>query len=50
MRTQTENKKDYIHIRITKELKDKYIKYCDENGFSLSKKIRNFIEVELNGK
>jgi len=48
MRTQKENKEEYIHIRISKEIKDKYIKYCEENNFSISKKIRKFIENELN--
>lgn len=50
MRTQNKNKEEYIHIRISKDLKDKYIKYCNDNGFLLSKKIRNFIEKELDGK
>lgn len=49
MRTQNEVKEEYIHIRISKKIKDKYVKYCNENGFSLSKKIRIFIEKELYG-
>lgn len=50
MRTQKQNKEEYIHIRISKDLKDKYIKYCNDNGFLISKKIRIFIESELDGK
>ena len=46
MRTQNE-KNEYIHIRISKELKDKYINYCNDNGYLLSKKIRMFIESEI---
>jgi antitoxin component of RelBE/YafQ-DinJ toxin-antitoxin module len=49
MGTQNE-KKEYIHVRISKEIKNEYIKYCNENGFSLSKRIRQFIENELNNK
>ena len=50
MRTQKEIKDEYIHIRISKEIKSKYIKYCKDNGFSISKKIRIFIENEINGR
>lgn len=43
-------KNDFIQIRISKDIKEKYLKYCDENGFTPSKKIRLFIEKELNEK
>ncbi len=49
MRTQ-KKKTDYLHIRIDKDLKKKYIKYCDKNGYLLSNKIRLFIEQELNNE
>ncbi len=49
MRTQ-KLKKEYIHIRIDKELKDKYLEYCEKNGYSLSKLIRNFIKNEIDEK
>jgi antitoxin component of RelBE/YafQ-DinJ toxin-antitoxin module len=41
-------KDNYLRIRIDNETKMKYIKYCNINGFSLSKRIRLFIEKELN--
>ena len=51
MRTQ-KDKTEYMHIRINKKTKDEYIRYCEINGFTISKKIRLFIENELkeNGK
>lgn len=42
-------KNNYLRIRIDDETKINYIKYCNINGFSLSKRIRLFIEKELNG-
>lgn len=46
MRTQ-KDKTEYIHIRISKDIKEKYLKLCDNNGYSISKRIRLFIEKEL---
>ena len=39
-----------LNIRIEEELLDKYKKYCDKNGFSVSKKIRNHIINDLKKK
>ena len=42
------NKKEtIIQIRIEDELKNKYVKFCNENGYTISKRIRLFIEKEL---
>ena len=44
------NKEDNIRIRIDSELKNRYQEYCDENGFSISKRIRLLLEKDLNGE
>ena len=36
-----------LTIRIKKEKLTEYKKYCDENGYNLSKRLRNYIESEL---
>jgi antitoxin component of RelBE/YafQ-DinJ toxin-antitoxin module len=41
------NKTDVLQIRIDADLKAKYILYCEENGFSISKRLRLFIKKEL---
>ena len=43
----SKQKEETITIRIDTILKEKYKKFCDENGLSLSKRIRMFIENEL---
>ena len=40
-------KEAIIQIRIDKDLKDKYLKICDDNCFTISKKIRQFILDEI---
>ena len=47
MKVQQDN---YLNIRIPKELKEQYKKYCKDNGLNLSQRIRNFIENEMNNK
>jgi hypothetical protein len=47
MSKQKENKQEYIGIRLNKDLKEKYQKYCDDNCYSISKRIRYFIEQDL---
>ncbi len=42
-------KQGYIRIRIESELKKKYQKHCDDNGLSLSKRLRLFIEKDISG-
>ena len=44
------NKEDNIRIRIDSELKNRYQEYCDENGFSISKRIRLLLEKDLEKK
>lgn len=36
-----------LNIRIEEKLLEKYRKYCNKNGFSISKKIRNHIINDL---
>lgn len=45
-----QKKEDSIRIRLNYDLKEKYQKYCDDNGYSLSKRIRMFLEKDLNNK
>ena len=44
------NKEDNIRIRIDSGLKNRYQEYCDENGFSISKRIRLLLEKDLRGE
>lgn len=39
-----------LTIRISNILNDKYKKYCDENGLSLSKRLRFLIEKDIENK
>lgn len=39
-----------ITIKISKDLSDKYKKYCDDNGLSLSKRLRFFMEKDIENK
>ena len=41
---------DTITIKISKELSDKYKKYCNDNGLSLSKRLRFFMEKDIENK
>lgn len=41
---------EQIGIRVDKDLKDKYQKYCEEYGFSLSKRLKMFMKKDLEGK
>lgn len=44
-----QNKNTHIVIRINENLKKKYKNFCDENGYTLSKRIISLIIKELNG-
>lgn len=39
-----------LNIRIDNELLIKYQEYCNDNGYSVSKRLRNFIMQELKPK
>jgi hypothetical protein len=41
---------DTITIKISKVLSEKYKKFCDDNGLSLSKRLRFFMEKDIAGK
>jgi hypothetical protein len=47
--TRNNNKKmeKNLNVRLTENLLDKYKKFCNKNGYSISKRIRNFIEKEI---
>lgn len=46
----SKQKEELITIRIEKLLKERYQKFCDESGLSISKRLRLFIEKDLKGK
>ena len=39
-----------LTIRISKKLLNNYKKHCDDNGLSLSKRIRFFMEKDIENK
>lgn len=41
-------KNDFILLRIDEDLKRRYIEFCDKNGFNISKRIRIFIDNDIN--
>lgn len=44
----SEKKKDVVWpIRMSQELKDKFKKHCDDNGYSMNKLIKVLIEKEI---
>lgn len=43
-------KNDYLRIRLEGSIKKEYLKYCEKYGFTISKRIRLFIENELNNE
>jgi predicted DNA-binding protein len=44
----SENKKDVVWpIRMSQELKDKFKKHCDNNGYSMNKLVKILIEKEI---
>jgi len=47
----SENKKEAnVFFRLEIETKEKYDKYCKENGFSIGKRLRSLIKADMNGK
>jgi len=41
---------DSLTIRISEKLNDEYKNYCDDNGLSLSKRLRFFMKKDIEGK
>lgn len=39
-----------ILIRLTQERANEFINYCNENGFTMSKRLRLLIEKDMEGK
>jgi hypothetical protein len=50
MSKQKLNKEEYIGLRLDKAFKEKCILYCENNCFSLSKRIRFLLEKDIEGK
>jgi predicted DNA-binding protein len=42
------NKKSTINIRLENDLKERYLLFCENNGYSISKRIRKLIENDMN--
>ena len=45
-----DNKNKQFIVRVTEETKNNFDKYCEETGFSPSKRLRVLIENDVNGK
>lgn len=43
-------KEEILKVRITKEQRDAYRKWCENHGFQMSKRIRDFINKEMKTK
>lgn len=51
MKNYTKDKEDSIKIRLSLELKQRYVNYCKMSGIKMSEKIRELLENELkNGR
>ena len=45
-----QKKEEYFVIRTTKELKVLFKQYCDDNGYTMSKRILSLIKKEIKNK
>jgi hypothetical protein len=45
-----QNKERKILVRLTEESANEFINHCDNNGYTMSKRIRLLIEKDLKGK
>jgi len=50
MTKMTQNKDRKILVRLTETKANEFITYCDNNGYTMSKRIRLLIEKDLEGK
>ena len=50
MKNKDKNKEININFGATEDLRDKYHIFCNEKGYSLSKRIRVLIEKDLKGE
>jgi hypothetical protein len=46
-RKNDENKTDSMTIRIEPKLKEQYLKFCEDNGYSYGKRLRLLIKKDL---
>ena len=44
-----QNKNKHLVVRISSEFKEEYKKYCEDNGYTLSKRIIAIMKKDLNG-
>jgi antitoxin component of RelBE/YafQ-DinJ toxin-antitoxin module len=50
MEKRTQNKTTKLSIRLDENIRNKYHNYCNDNGYSLSKRLRLLIEKDIEGK
>ena len=50
MEKDKQNKDSVVLVRLTPQIHKEFSDYCDNNGYSMSKRIRLFIEKDLSGK
>jgi len=50
MSNSKQNKERRILVRLTEESANNFINHCDNNGYTMSKRIRLLIEKDLEGK
>lgn len=43
-------KRSFIAISIDTDLKNKYEEFCNNHGYAITKRVKLFIEKEINGK
>lgn len=50
MEKDKQNKDSVVLVRLTPQIHKEFLDYCDENGYSMSKRIRLFIEKDMQDK
>lgn len=50
MSEEKQNKERRILVRLTEDKANEFIEYCNENGFTMSKRLRLLIEKDMEGK
>ncbi len=46
----TQNKTKHLVVRISKEFKDQYKNYCDDNGYTISKRVLSLLKRDMNNE
>jgi hypothetical protein len=50
MNKDKQNKDRKIIIRLTNDLANDFINHCDNNGYTMSKRLRLFVEKDIKGE